>query len=103
MNGARHIEAAAGHADCDLNIVGARVADLYRGVLVEGATVSIAGGAVVGVNDGLRARETFDAAGRVLAPGFTDACSFDRSVQREKVTFARNFGDDANYVFHLIG
>jgi len=73
MNGARHIEAAAGHADCDLNIVGARVADLYRGVLVEGATVSIAGGAVVGVNDGLRARETFDAAGRVLAPGFTDA------------------------------
>ncbi len=73
MNGARHIEAAAGDADCDLNIVNARVADLYRGVLVEGATVSIAGGAVVGVNDGLRAREEFDAGGRVLAPGFTDA------------------------------
>ncbi|MBN1241408.1 MAG: adenine deaminase [Spirochaetales bacterium] len=73
MNGARHIEAAAGYADCDLNIVNARVADLYRGVLVEGATVSISGGAVVGVNDGLRARETFDAGGRVLAPGFTDA------------------------------
>lgn len=73
MNGARHIEAAAGHADCDLNIVDARVADLYRGVLLEGATVSIADGAVVGVNDGLRARETFDAGGRVLAPGFTDA------------------------------
>ncbi|MFA6507672.1 MAG: adenine deaminase [Treponemataceae bacterium] len=65
--------AATGRVPCDLNIVNCVLVDVFQGRIVPDSTVSISRGVIVGVNDGLRAENTFDAKGRFLAPGFMDA------------------------------
>ena len=65
--------AALGRVPCDLNIVNCRLVDLFAGRIVPDSTVSIRRGIIVGVNDGLEASETYDAAGRFLSPGFIDS------------------------------
>lgn len=65
--------AALARVPCDLNVVDCRLVDLFRRTVVPGSTVSISKGVIVGINDGLQAARTVDAAGRFLVPGFTDA------------------------------
>ena len=65
--------AATGRIPCDLNIVNCVLVDLFQGTLVPDSTVSISRGVIVGINDGLRAEHSYDAGGRIVAPGFMDA------------------------------
>lgn len=58
---------------CDLNLEHCTIVDVLGGSLMENAVVSIRGGRIVGVNDGLAARESLDLGGRFLAPGLIDA------------------------------
>jgi adenine deaminase len=67
------IDAARGLIPCDVNFVNGSVADLFRGELRKGVTVSVHKGFVVGVDDGLAARTEVDLKGRVLVPGLMDA------------------------------
>ena len=67
------IDAAAGRNPCDLNLVGCAAVDVFGGRIRQGATVSIHKGRIVGVDDGLEARETMDMGGAYLAPGLVDA------------------------------
>ena len=67
------IDAATGKLPCDVNYVNCTVVDLLSGRFLKGATVSVKGGYVAGVNDGLTAKETVDLDGRYLAPGLVDA------------------------------
>ncbi len=67
------VEAGTGSVPCDLNLVNCRLVDLLGGAIREGATVSVRSGYVVGVNDGLAARETVDLGGLYLAPSLIDA------------------------------
>jgi len=67
------IDAARGNAPCDLNLVNCRLVDLKRGLIRDGATVSIFKGLVVGIDDGLVAKETRDLGGLYLAPGLVDS------------------------------
>lgn len=67
------IDAARGLVPCDVNFVNCSVADLFRGEVRPGLTVSVHKGFVVGVGDGLSARTEVDLDGRVLVPGLVDA------------------------------
>ena len=67
------IDTAVGKQPCDLNLSGCTVVDVLGGTFLRDATVSVRSGRVVGVNDGLEARETVDLGGRYLAPGLVDA------------------------------
>ncbi|HRZ90217.1 MAG TPA: amidohydrolase family protein, partial [Spirochaetia bacterium] len=67
------IDAARGLVPCDVNFVNCSVADLFRGEVRPGLTVSVHKGYVVGVGDGLAARTEVDLDGRVLVPGLVDA------------------------------
>lgn len=67
------IDAAAGRNPCDLNLVDCAAVDVFGGRIREGVTVSIHKGRIVGVDDGLEARETMDMGGAYLAPGLVDA------------------------------
>ncbi|MDP2791327.1 MAG: adenine deaminase [Rectinemataceae bacterium] len=58
---------------CDLNLEHCTIVDVLGGSLMENAVVSIRGGRIVGVNDGLAARQSLDLGGRFLAPGLIDA------------------------------
>ena len=66
-------DAAAGKAPCDLNLEHCTIVDVLGGSLIENAVVSIRGGRIVGVNDGLGAKSSIDLGGRFLAPGLIDA------------------------------
>lgn len=67
------IDAAAGKLPCDLNISNCTLVDVLGGRILPGATVSVRGGFVAGVNDGLSAEKTVDFGGKYLAPGLVDA------------------------------
>ncbi|PKL03074.1 MAG: adenine deaminase, partial [Spirochaetae bacterium HGW-Spirochaetae-9] len=58
---------------CDVNLEHCTVVDVLGGSLIENAVVSIRGGRILGVNDGLEARASIDLGGRFLAPGLIDA------------------------------
>lgn len=73
MNYTEILAAAAGRRACDLNIEHCTMVDVFQGVLVPDATVSIASGRIVGINDGLSAHQSIDAKGLYLAPSFMDA------------------------------
>jgi adenine deaminase len=67
------IDAARGLVPCDVNFVNGSVADLFRGEIRKGVTVSVHKGFVVGVDDGLSARTEVDLGGRILVPGLVDS------------------------------
>ncbi|MFZ3110050.1 MAG: amidohydrolase family protein, partial [Rectinemataceae bacterium] len=58
---------------CDVNLEHCTIVDVLGGSLIENAVVSIRGGRIVGVNDGLGAKSSIDLGGRYLAPGLIDA------------------------------
>lgn len=68
-----NIDAAIGKMPCDVNYTHCTVVDVLSGRLLENSTVSVKNGFVVGVNDGLTAKETIDLDGMMLAPGLIDA------------------------------
>ncbi len=73
MNEKKIIDAGMGREACDLNLENCRLVDLLRGEIRSGVNVSVLDGFVVGVDDGLKARETIDLAGLYLAPSLIDA------------------------------
>jgi adenine deaminase len=68
-----YIDVARGMTPADINLEHCRVVDFFRGSTLEDATVSLYRGYIVGVNDGLRAKERLDLGGRFLCPGLVDA------------------------------
>ena len=68
-----YIDAARGRTPADINLTDCRVMDVFRGRVLDGVTVSIYKGYVVGVGDGLQARTSVDLGGAFLAPGLVDA------------------------------
>jgi adenine deaminase len=66
------IEAAQGKQPCDLAIRGVKYLDVFSCQWREG-DVSIAGGVIVGLEPGLKARREIDGRGKFLVPGFIDA------------------------------
>lgn len=75
MNYSGILATASGKQVCDLNIEHCTLVDVFQGCLVPDATVSVALGRIVGINDGLLAHQTIDARGLYLAPSFMDAMS----------------------------
>src|SRR5688572_25526503 len=69
---ARRIDAAMGRVPCDLVLKNARLLDVFT-MTWRQADVAVAGGAVVGLEPGLRATREIDLAGKALVPGFIDA------------------------------
>lgn len=68
---ARLIAVAAGRTQADLVIRNAKVVDVLNGRIIE-SDVAIVDGLIAGIGT-YRGRETYDARGRFLAPGFIDA------------------------------
>ncbi len=68
-----YIDVARGRTPADLNLTGCRVVDFFRGRIIDGATVSIYKGFIVGLNDGLAAKTTKNLDGMYLCPGLVDA------------------------------
>ena len=71
MNLPEMLAAARGDIPCDLVITQARVVNVLSAEIEE-ATVAVHGGLVVGIGE-YTGRETVEAGGRYLAPGFIDA------------------------------
>jgi adenine deaminase len=69
---ARAIRVARGLEPADVVLQGGRVVDVLT-QQIRRADVAIAGGRIVGVGDGLAGRETIEAGGRFVVPGFIDA------------------------------
>jgi adenine deaminase len=67
------LDTATGRQVCDLNIINCTLVDVFQGCLVPHATVSVAHGYIVGINDGLLAHQSIDAQGAFLAPSFMDS------------------------------
>ncbi|MEN6492593.1 MAG: adenine deaminase, partial [Rectinema sp.] len=67
------IDAATGKTQCDVNYTDCTVVDVLSGRFLPNSTVSVKGGYVAGINDGLTANETVDLEGMFLAPGLIDA------------------------------
>ncbi|MGZ3686916.1 MAG: adenine deaminase [Bdellovibrionota bacterium] len=68
----RRIDAAQGRVDCDLLIRGIRYLDVFSCEWRVGE-LGIIDGVIVGVEPGLKARQTLDAKGAQVVPGFIDA------------------------------
>jgi len=69
---ARVVRVARGQEPADLVVRGARVVDVLT-QQIRDADVAIVGDRIVAVGEGVAARETIEAAGRYVAPGFIDA------------------------------
>ncbi len=89
MNYTEVIAAAAGRRLCDLNVVNCALVDVFQGRIIENSVVSVCCGTIVGVNDGLEAKESYDAGGRFLAPGFMDAHVHIESSLLSPLEYAR--------------
>jgi len=72
MNLPRRIDAAQGRTPCDLIIQGVRFLDVFSCEWKTG-DISIIDGVIVGLEPGLKAKQTVYAKGQWLAPGFIDA------------------------------
>jgi adenine deaminase len=83
------IDAAKGSISCDLNLTTCSLIDLLRGEIRRGVTVSVKGGYVVGIDDGLRAERTIDLHGLYLAPGLIDSHVHIESSMLSPMEYAR--------------
>ncbi len=72
MELAERIGKARGDGRVDLLIRGCRLVDVLSGQVAP-ASVAVAGGIIVGLDEGYTAEETIDLGGRYLAPGLMDA------------------------------
>jgi len=84
-----YIDAARGRTPADLNLTDCRVVDFFRGRVIDGATVSIYKGYIVGVNDSLAAKATKSLGGMYLCPGLVDAHVHIESSLLSPVEYAR--------------
>lgn len=73
---------------CDLVIRGGSVFNVFTGE-TERADVAVADGVIVGIGRGYAAKAEYDAAGKVLLPGFTDAHMHVESTMLTPEEFAR--------------
>ena len=87
MNLPEMLAAARGDIPCDLVITQARVVNVLSAEIEE-ATVAVHGGLVVGIGE-YTGRETVEAGGRYLAPGFIDAHIHVESTLLTLPEFAR--------------
>lgn len=85
---AHALACARGDRPADLLLRGARVADVFTGVL-ERADVAVVGDRIVAVGRSYEARTTVDLDGAVLAPGFIDAHVHIESSMVVPAEFAR--------------
>ena len=69
---ARRIDAAMGRTPCDLVIRNVRYLDVFSCAWRQG-DVAIAGGAIVGLEPGLKGRRELEGRGKFVVPGFIDA------------------------------
>jgi adenine deaminase len=65
------IEAAAGRIPADIVIKNCKIVDVYNSSVIEGKSIAIVGGCIVGIGD-YRGRREIDAEGCYAAPGFID-------------------------------
>jgi adenine deaminase len=84
----RRLAVARGDEPADIVIKGARVLSVFTGELLE-ADVAVAGEHVAGVGPGYQGRETFDARGLILLPGFIDGHMHIESTKLMVDEFAR--------------
>lgn len=82
------VDCAMKRAECDLVIRGGRVFNVFTGEVEQG-DVAVRCGVIVGIGEGYRARETYDAAGRVILPGFLDSHIHVESSMLTPEAFAR--------------
>jgi len=85
---AARLAVARGDRPADLVLRGGRVLSVFTGELLE-ADVAVSGGHVAGVGPGYESRETFDAAGLVILPGFVDGHMHVESTKLTLDQFAR--------------
>lgn len=67
------IDAATGKTICDVNYTNCTVVDVLSGRFLPNSIVSVKGGFIAGINDGLDAKESINLEGMFLAPGLIDA------------------------------
>ena len=84
----RRIDCAMKREACDLVIRGGSVFNVFTGE-TERADVAVADGVIVGIGRGYAAKTEYDAAGKVLLPGFTDAHMHVESTMLTPEEFAR--------------
>src|SRR5947208_10664900 len=85
---ARRLAVSRGDEPADVVITGGRVLSVFTGELLE-ADVAISGDHVAGVGPGYEGRETFDASGLMLLPGFIDGHMHIESTKLMPDQFAR--------------
>lgn len=68
----KRIDAAAGRIPADLVIKNVKIVDVYNGTIIEGKSIAITDGYIVGIGDYHGLKET-DAQGRYASPGFIDS------------------------------
>jgi len=66
------IETAAGRIPADLVIENCKIIDVYNSSVIEGKSIAITEGYIVGIGD-YQGRQVIDAEGRYAAPGFIDS------------------------------
>jgi adenine deaminase len=84
----RRLAIARGDEPADVVIKGGRVLSVFTGELLD-ADVAIAGEHVAGISSGYEGRETFDAEGLILLPGFIDGHMHIESTKLMVDEFAR--------------
>jgi len=84
-----YIDVARGRTPADLNLTDCRVVDFFCGRVIDGATVSIYKGYIVGLNDGLDAKAARSLGGMYLCPGLVDAHVHIESSLLAPVEYAR--------------
>src|SRR5438105_8753179 len=85
---ARRLAVARGDAPAELVLKGGHVLSVFTGELLE-ADVAVSGQHVAGIGPGYEGRETFDATGLVILPGFIDGHMHIESTKLMPNQFAR--------------
>jgi adenine deaminase len=85
---AHRLAVARGDAPADLLITGGRVLSMFTGEFLD-LDVAVAGEHIAGVGHGYRGRETFNASGQILLPGFIDSHMHIESTKLMVDEFAR--------------
>ena len=82
------IDCAMKRAECDLVIRNARIFNVFTGETEEGE-IGVKDGVIVGIGKGYKALQSYDAAGKILLPGFVDSHIHVESTMLTPEEFAR--------------
>lgn len=82
------IDCAMKRAECDLVIRNARILNVFTGETEEGE-IGVKDGVIVGIGKGYKALQSYDAAGKILLPGFVDSHIHVESTMLTPEEFAR--------------